>query len=115
MSDYMNSLEPYKGIKEISDLIDEVKKLREYYFNQQFDKMQNHINNLMLKYFAETLTWNTANRVAPTTYQQSYVNAETFLRAVGCELLLKNGVKFQEQLSSEELALIKSISNPTEQ
>ena len=115
MNDYLNSLEPYKNIKEISDLIDEVKKLREYYYTRLYDKMQEHINKLMLKYLAETLTWNTANRVAPTTYQQSYVNADTFLRAICCELLLKNGVKLQEQLSSEELALIKSISNPTEQ
>ena len=115
MNDYLNALEPYKGISEISDLIDEVKKLREYYYTQQYDKMQEHINKLMLKYPVETITWNTANRVAPTTYQQSYVNAETFLRAIGCELLLKNGVKLQEQLSSEELALIKSISNPREQ
>ena len=111
----MNFLEPYKNIKEISDLIDEVKKLREYYFTRQYDKMQEHINKLMLKYPVETITWNTINRVTPTTYQQSYLNAETFLRAIGCALLVKNGAKLQEQLSSEDLALIKSISNTTEQ
>ena len=96
MSDYLNSLEPYKGIKEISDLIDEVKKLREYYFTRQYDKMQEHINKLMLKYPVETITWNTVNRVIPTTYQQSYLNAETFLRRKRYSLLLKNGVKPQE-------------------
>ena len=96
MSDYLNSLEPYKGIKEISDLIDEVKKLREYYFTRQYDKMQEHINKLMLKYPVETITWNTVNRVIPTTYQQSYLNAETFLRTKRYSLLLKNGVKPQE-------------------
>ena len=56
MNDYLNSLEPYKDIREISDLIDEVHKLREYYYTQQHEKMQQHINNLMIKYLAETIT-----------------------------------------------------------
>ncbi len=115
MSDYMNSLEPYKGIKEISDLIDEVKKLREYYHTRQYDKMQEHINKLTGKYFVETFTWNTSHRTMPITPQQAYVNAESFLRAKGFSLLLKNGVKLQEQLTFEDLDFIKAITSPTEQ
>ena len=78
MNDYLNSLEPYKDNKEISDLIDEVKKLREYYYTQQYDKMQEHINKLMLKYLAETITWNAIHPIKPITQQESYINAEVF-------------------------------------
>ena len=78
MNDYLNSLEPYKDNKEISDLIDEVKKLREYYYTQQYDKMQEHINKLMLKYLAETITWNAIHPIKPITHQESYINAEVF-------------------------------------
>ena len=72
MNDNLNFLEPYKDNKEISDLIDEVKKLREYYYTQQYDKMQEHINKLMLKYLAETITWNAIHPIKPITHQESY-------------------------------------------
>lgn len=113
MNDYLNSLEPYKNIKEISDLIDEIHKLREYYYTQQHEKMQQHINNLMIKYLAETITWNACNPAMPTTGQQAYMNAETFLRAKGYSLLLKNGMKLQKQITNEELAFIESTFKPT--
>ena len=37
MDDYLNFLEQYKQSKEISDLIDEIKELREYYHTQQYE------------------------------------------------------------------------------
>ena len=114
MNDYLNSLEPYKDNKEISDLIDEVKKLREYYYTQQYDKMQEHINKMMLKYLAETITWNAIHPIRPITYQEAYINAEVFLRAKGIRILLDKGLKRRDQLTSEELALIESSIRPTE-
>ena len=114
MNDYLNSLEPYKDNKEISDLIDEVKKLREYYYTQQYDKMQEHINKMMLKYLAETITWNAIHPIRPITYQEAYINAEVFLRAKGIRILLDKGLKRRDQLTSEELALIESSISPTE-
>ena len=56
MNDYLTTFEQYKDVKVIADLIDEVKKLREYYRTQQYDKMQQHINELTGKYLIETLT-----------------------------------------------------------
>ena len=114
MNDYLNSLEPYKDIKEISDLIDEVKKLRECYYTQQYDKMQEHINKLMLKYLAETITWNAIHPIKPITHQESYINAEVFLRAKEIHILLDKGLKHRDQLTSEELALIESSIRPAE-
>ena len=93
MNDYSNSLEPYKDNKEISDLIDEVKKLREYYYTQQYDKMQEHINKLMLKYLAETMTWNAIHPINPITHQESYITAEVFSYKSQCFLIIGNPLK----------------------
>lgn len=112
MNDYLSTFEQYKDVKEIADLIDEVKKLREYYRTQQYDKMQQHINELTGKYLIETLTWNAGHPSMPTTVQQAYWNAETFLRLKGISLLLEKGVKLQDRLTSEELAFIESTIRP---
>lgn len=79
MSDYLEILEKYQDIKEVSDLKDDVKKLREYYHSGQYDKMQQHIQSLMVKYLAEAVVWNYSHTVAPQTPEQSYQNAEAFL------------------------------------
>ena len=112
MNDYLTTFEQHKGIKEIDDLIDEVKKLREYYCSQQYDRMQQHINKLTGKYLIETLTWNAAHPSMPTTVQQAYLNAETFLRLKGISVLLQKGIKPQVQLSAEEAAFIESTLMP---
>ena len=112
MNDYLTTFEQHKDIKEIADLIDEVRKLREYYCTQQFDRMQQHINELTGKYFVETITWNAAHPYMPITVQQAYLNAETFLRLKGISILLQKGIKPQVQLSAEEAAFIESTIMP---
>lgn len=91
--DYLEVLEKYQDIKEISDLKDDVKKLREYYHSGQYDKMQQHIQSLMLKYLAETVVWNSSHTVAPQTPEQSYQNAEAFLCAKAQAMLLEKIAK----------------------
>ena len=114
MNDYLDFLEQYKDFKEISDLVDEVNKLREYYHTQQYDRMQQHIDELTGKYFVETLTWNASHPSMPTTVQQAYLNAERFLRLKGISVLLQKGIKTQEQLSTEKAAFIESTIKPQE-
>lgn len=96
MNDYYDELEKYKDIKEFADLKEEVKKLREYYHNCQFDKMQQHIQSLMLKYPFETLTWNSGHPVPPQTDEQLYLNAESFLHAKYQALLVKKGINLKK-------------------
>lgn len=92
MSDYLGVLKRYQDIKEISDLIDDVEKLREYYHSGQYDKMQQHIQSLMVKYLAETVVWNSSHTVAPQTPDQSYQNAEAFLYTKFQALVVKGGL-----------------------
>ena len=108
MNDYLTTCEQYKDVKEIADLIDEVRKLRMYYSTQQYDSMYRHIQALTAKYLVETLAWNTTHQTMPTTAQQSYINAETFLRLKGISVLLQKGIKTQEQQSADEAAFIES-------
>ena len=108
MNDYLTTFEQYKDFKEIADLIDEVKKLRQYFSTRQYNTMQQHIQSLTTKYLIETLAWNTTHQTMPTTAQQSYINAETFLRLKGISILLQKGIKTQEQLSADEVAFIES-------
>ena len=56
MIDSISFFEQYYDIKEISDLINEVKSLRAYFNTRQHDGMQQHINDLTRKYLVETLT-----------------------------------------------------------
>ena len=114
MNDYLTTFEQYKDIKEIGDLVNEVKRLREYYYTQQFDRMQQHIQSLTTKYLVETLAWNSTHQIIPMTAQQSYLNAETFLRLKGISELLQKGIKTQEQLSADEAAFIESTIKPME-
>ena len=109
MDDYLNFLEQYKQSKEISDLIDEIKELREYYHTQQYDKMNQHINKLTVKYLVETSAWNVTHPIMPDTVQQAYLNAESFLRLKGFSLLIEKGAELQVQLSSDEAAFIESM------
>lgn len=110
MNNYLDAFEQYQDIKEIADLIDEVKKLRLYYSTQQYDVMQQHIRSLMSKYLLETFAWNSTHQTMPTTAQQSYINAETFLRLKGISILLQKGIKTQEQLSADEEVFIESTT-----
>ena len=112
MNDYLKLLEQYKDYKDVFDLIEDITKLRMYYSTGQYDKMQQHIDNMTRKYSVETFVWNTTYTSKPTTVQQSYLNAENFLRLKGFSLLLEKGIKFNEKLTSEELDFIKSTIKP---
>lgn len=114
MNDYLQTLEQYKNYKDISDLITDVKMLRSYYFSGKFEKMWQHIEKLTEKYFGETLMWNVSHTSIPNTVQQAYLNAENFLRLKGFSLLLKNGVKLDEQFTSEEIDFIRFTIKPME-
>ena len=114
MNDFLTTFEQYRDVKEIADLIDEVKKLRLYYSTQQYDAMYQLIQSLTVKYLIETLAWNSTHQTMPTTAQQSYINAEMFLQLKGISVLLQKGIKTQEQLLTDEATFIKSTIKPQE-
>ncbi len=62
-------------------------------FRKVYDKMQQHIQSLMLKYPAETLAWNSTHPVPCQTPEQSYRSAEAFLQTRYQAMLLQKGIK----------------------
>ena len=93
--DYIQELEKHKDFKDVKDLVDDVHKLREYYFTGQYDAMQQHINKLTIKYLSETIIWNSTSTSMPTTPDELYINAESFLRLKGYSMLIQKGIKVQ--------------------
>lgn len=101
MNNYLKEFEKYKDIKDIKDIIDEATKLNELYNAEKHNEMIEHIRNLMIKYFVETLTWNSINRVMPQTIEQQYINANNFLKAQGVKILIEKGVEVSKELLGE--------------
>lgn len=110
MTDYLKIYEKFKDVREVKDYIDDVILLRHYYATQQFGKMQEHIQKLMNKYFVETAVWNTVNHYQPITVQQSYINADNFLKMQGAILITKAVKNYAQCLSKEEIEFIKSLA-----
>ena len=109
MNDYLEVFEKFKDVKEIFDFCDDVQKLREYYRTGQFQKMQEHIRSLTVKYSLETLVWNVVNKHPPLTYEQAYINAENFLRGQGVKLVVEKISGYKSRLSPDEISFIESV------
>ena len=71
--------------------------------------MQDHIRKLMNKYLVETLVWNTVNTSQPTTVEQSYINAENFLRMQGAKIIAEKINDYAKRLSEDEKAFVESM------
>lgn len=109
MDDYLEILKKFKDVKEILDLCNDVQKLRGYYRTRQFQKMQEHITSLMIKYLAETVAWNICNPQQPTTCEQAYINAENFLCAKGVKLVVEKIGDYKSRLTPDEISFIESM------
>ncbi len=117
MSDFSATLEIFKDIKEIKDLLDDIYKLRVLYYNKRFEEMKRHIFDLTNKYFIERVLWNTANRnnmPAKDDYHQQFINAENFLTIQGFKKLNELHKDWRKALTEDEITLIESMIKPME-
>lgn len=100
--DILVTLEKFSDIREITELIEEVKSLRN---SNEYDKMQEHIHKLMIKYFDESICWNTVNTEQPKTIDQAYINTEFFLFKQGLTIISKKVFDYKNRLSTDEIKL----------
>ena len=114
MTDYLKIYKQLKDVKEVRDYIDDVILLRHYYTTQQYSQMQEHIRTLMNKYLEETLVWNTVYTSQPTTVEQSYINAEYFLRMQGAKIIAEKVKDYAKRLAENEKAFVESMIKPME-
>lgn len=110
MTDYLKIYEKFKDVKEVKDYIDDVILLRQYYVSQRYDRMQEHIQKLMNKYFVETAVWNSVNHYQPTTAEQSYINAENFLQMQGAKIITKTVKNYAQRLSKDEVSNVEALA-----
>ncbi len=102
--DYLQIFDKFSQDKDIADLLNEITKLRKLYYCSLYKDMEQHIHNLMRKYYKETVRWNSINQTQPTTYQQAFTNAENFLRIKGVSMIVEKGYKIY--LTQDEIALL---------
>ena len=114
MTDYLKIYEKFKDVKEVKDYIDDIILLRQCYVSQRYDKMQEHIQKLMNKYFVETAVWNAVNHYQPTTAEQSYINAENFLQMQGAKIIVEKVKDYAQSLAEDEQTFIESMTKPME-
>lgn len=110
MADYLQIYEKFKHVKEIEDYISDVNTLRDHFQKQEFSAMQEHIRKLTLKHPIETIVWNNANPIIPSTFEEAYINAENFLQLQGATILKKAVKNYTNCLSKEEAAYIHSLT-----
>ena len=112
MADYLKIYEKFKDVEEVKDYIDDVILLRQYYATQQFAQMQNHIRNLTMKYPLEAFTWNIGHPIMPNTYEQAYINAESFMQGQGAIIVVKTVTHYVQRLTEDEAAFVESMIKP---
>lgn len=105
--DILVTLEKFSDIREITELIEEVKSLRKYFYSNEYDKMQEHIQKIMIEYYVETLCWNKVNIEQPKTFEQAFINAEKFLFKQGLDIISKNVFDYKNRLSADEIKLFE--------
>ena len=85
MADWTSSFSEYRRFKEIAEVLDDVERLRFLYYNCRYDEMCQHITELTRKYPFETTAWNSCRTEVPKTEEDTFRNAEEFLKRVAIE------------------------------
>ncbi len=70
----MNNLElllKFDNIKEVAELIDDITTLRKYFYSEDYERMQEHIQKLMIKYCKETIYWNSVYTNQSQNFEQA--------------------------------------------
>ena len=104
---FLLTLEKFNDIREIKDLIEDLKTLNKYFYSKEYDRMQEHIQKIMIKYYVETLCWNKVNIEQPKTFEQAFINAENFLFKQGLDIISKNVFDYKNRLSADEIKLFE--------
>jgi hypothetical protein len=108
----MNNLEILKKFadqKEVADLIDEITTLHKYFCSKDYKRMQVYIQKLMIKYYEETICWNSVNKQQPQNFAQAFYNAERFLLFKGIRIIAKSVNNYKQRLTKEELRTFEML------
>ena len=113
--DYFEIYQEFDDVKEVADYIDDVLKLRRYFFNSDFISMRKHINQICTKYSWQFYIWNYFNRIMPRNYTEEFINANQFLLSIGRFLIVKNVANYKKRLSKEQSKQIELLAEKYKQ
>ncbi|NBJ88630.1 hypothetical protein [Acutalibacter sp. 1XD8-36] len=82
-------LKQFRAIKEVADIIDEIEKLDWLAYQNDWDAVDKHLQDVSQKHIVEKAVYNSVNQTPPQSIQQSAANCRQFLLALGAEKITK--------------------------
>ena len=82
-------LKQFRTIKDVTDIIDEIEKLDCLAYQNDWDAVNQHLQDVSSKHIVEKAIYNSVNRVMPQSIQQDAANCRQFLLALGAEKITK--------------------------
>ena len=82
-------LKQFHEIKEIADIIDEIEILDCLVFQDKWDEVARHLQDVSQNHIVEKAVYNSVNQSPPQSIQQSAANCRQFLLALGAEKITK--------------------------
>lgn len=82
-------LKQYHSIKDVADIIDEIEKLDCLAYQNDWDAVGQHLQDVSKKHIVEKAIYNSVNQSPPQSIQQSAANCRQFLLALGAEKITK--------------------------
>lgn len=82
-------LKQFREIKDVADIIDEIEKLDCLTYQNDWNGVGQHLQDVSKKHMAEKAVYNSVNQVMPQSIQQSAANCRQFLLLLGTEKITK--------------------------
>lgn len=85
-------MEKIKKVNEYGEIKNDLEKTQNLLYNKNWNELSSHLQNLMLKYFGETLVYNSFNPNPPRSLQENARNCIKFLN----ELMISKRIEIVE-------------------
>lgn len=82
-------LKQFHEIKDVADIIDEIEELDRLTYQNDWNGVDQHLQDVSKKHMAEKAVYNAVNQVMPHSIQQSAANCRQFLLLFGTEKITK--------------------------
>lgn len=82
-------LKQFREIKDVADIIGEIEKLDCLAYQNNWDAVDQHLQDVSQKHAVEKVVYNSVNQSPPQSIQQSAANCRQFLLMLGAEKITK--------------------------
>lgn len=82
-------LKQFREYKDIADIIDEIEKLDRLVYQNNWDEVAQHLQDVSQNHIVEKIAYNAVNQSPSQSIQQSAANCRQFLLVLGAEKITK--------------------------